>query len=125
MNQSHHNLCGVLCYACRLIGAPPGYVGYDEGGLLTDAVRRKPYSVVLFDEVGGGIVAGLPIRFQMQFLNDHCVPNHVQIRPFHTGYEPQSTQNTAREPESLILWVTLGCGIDKWTSTRVVQIGHA
>ena len=35
----------------RLSGAPPGYVGYDEGGLLTEAVRRKPYSVVLFDEV--------------------------------------------------------------------------
>ena len=35
----------------RLIGSPPGYVGYDEGGQLTDAVRRKPYSVVLFDEV--------------------------------------------------------------------------
>jgi ATP-dependent Clp protease ATP-binding subunit ClpB len=35
----------------RLIGAPPGYVGYDEGGYLTEAVRRRPYSVVLFDEV--------------------------------------------------------------------------
>ena len=35
----------------RLIGSPPGYVGYDDGGQLTDAVRRKPYSVVLFDEV--------------------------------------------------------------------------
>ena len=35
----------------RLIGAPPGYVGYDEGGQLTEAVRRRPYSVVLFDEV--------------------------------------------------------------------------
>ncbi|WP_309752330.1 ATP-dependent chaperone ClpB, partial [Novosphingobium sp.] len=35
----------------RLIGAPPGYVGYDEGGLLTEAVRRRPYQVVLFDEV--------------------------------------------------------------------------
>ncbi len=35
----------------RLVGAPPGYVGYDEGGQLTEAVRRKPYSVVLFDEV--------------------------------------------------------------------------
>jgi ATP-dependent Clp protease ATP-binding subunit ClpC len=33
------------------IGSPPGYVGYDDGGQLTDAVRRKPYSVVLFDEV--------------------------------------------------------------------------
>ena len=35
----------------RLIGAPPGYVGYDEGGQLTEAVRRKPFSVVLFDEI--------------------------------------------------------------------------
>src|SRR6185436_16387737 len=35
----------------RMIGAPPGYVGYDEGGALTEAVRRRPYSVVLFDEV--------------------------------------------------------------------------
>src|SRR5436190_15846733 len=35
----------------RLIGAPPGYVGYDEGGQLTEAVRRRPYSVVLCDEV--------------------------------------------------------------------------
>ena len=35
----------------RLIGAPPGYIGYDEGGYLTEAVRRRPYSVVLFDEI--------------------------------------------------------------------------
>ena len=35
----------------RLVGSPPGYVGYDEGGQLTEAVRRKPFSVVLFDEV--------------------------------------------------------------------------
>lgn len=35
----------------RLIGAPPGYVGYEEGGQLSEAVRRKPYSVVLFDEI--------------------------------------------------------------------------
>lgn len=35
----------------RLVGAPPGYVGYEEGGQLTDAVRRNPYSVILFDEV--------------------------------------------------------------------------
>jgi ATP-dependent Clp protease ATP-binding subunit ClpB len=35
----------------RLIGSPPGYIGYDEGGQLTEAVRRKPYSIVLFDEV--------------------------------------------------------------------------
>src|SRR6185436_1617798 len=35
----------------RLIGAPPGYIGYDEGGQLTEPVRRRPYSVILFDEV--------------------------------------------------------------------------
>ena len=35
----------------RLIGAPPGYIGYDQGGVLTEAVRRRPYQVILFDEV--------------------------------------------------------------------------
>ena len=35
----------------RLVGSPPGYVGHDEGGQLTEKVRRKPYSVVLFDEI--------------------------------------------------------------------------
>ena len=35
----------------RLIGAPPGYIGYDEGGFLTEAVRRRPYTIVLFDEI--------------------------------------------------------------------------
>ncbi len=35
----------------RLIGAPPGYVGYDEGGQLTEAIRRRPYSVILLDEI--------------------------------------------------------------------------
>ena len=41
----------MLFRSSRLIGAPPGYVGYDEGGQLTEAVRRRPYSVVLFDEI--------------------------------------------------------------------------
>mgnify|MGYP000779657163 FL=1 len=41
----------AVSYTSRLIGAPPGYVGYEEGGQLTEAVRRKPYSVVLFDEI--------------------------------------------------------------------------
>ena len=35
----------------RLIGAPPGYIGYDEGGALTESVRRRPYQVILFDEI--------------------------------------------------------------------------
>ena len=38
----------------RLVGAPPGYVGYEEGGILTEAVRRNPYSIVLFDEIEKG-----------------------------------------------------------------------
>ena len=38
----------------RLVGSPPGYVGHDEGGQLTEKVRRKPYSVVLFDEIEVG-----------------------------------------------------------------------
>ena len=37
--------------ASRLVGAPPGYVGYEEGGQLTDAVRRRPYSIILLDEI--------------------------------------------------------------------------
>ena len=56
--DDEHNLVNRYTYrymekfsVSRLIGAPPGYVGYDEGGQLTEAVRRKPYSVVLFDEV--------------------------------------------------------------------------
>ena len=43
--------------ATRLIGAPPGYVGYDEGGQLTEAIRRKPYSVVLFDEIEKAVLS--------------------------------------------------------------------
>ncbi len=55
----------------RLIGAPPGYVGYDEGGQLTEAVRRKPYSVVLFDE----IEKAHPDVFNilLQILEDGCL----------------------------------------------------
>ena len=43
--------CSLQHTVSRLLGAPPGYVGYDEGGQLTDAVRRRPYSVLLFDEM--------------------------------------------------------------------------
>ena len=49
----------------RLIGAPPGYVGYDEGGQLTEAVRRKPYSVVLFDEVEKAHPDGFNVLLQV------------------------------------------------------------
>src|SRR3546814_624787 len=49
----------------RLIGAPPGYVGYDEGGALTEAVRRRPYQVVLFDEVEKAHPDGFNVLLQV------------------------------------------------------------
>ena len=49
----------------RLLGAPPGYVGYDEGGQLTDAVRRRPYSVLLFDEIEKAHPLVLDLLLQM------------------------------------------------------------
>lgn len=52
----------------RLIGAPPGYVGYDEGGQLTEAVRRRPYSVILFDEIEKA--AGEVFNVLLQILDD-------------------------------------------------------
>ena len=66
----------------RLVGAPPGYVGYDEGGQLTDAVRRKPYSVVLFDEMEKAHPDVFNIMLQM--LDDGRVTDskgtHVNFR---------------------------------------------
>ena len=47
--KTWRNVFGIQ--VSRLLGAPPGYVGYDEGGQLTDAIRRRPYSVLLFDEM--------------------------------------------------------------------------
>ena len=44
-------ICTVERCVAKLIGSPPGYVGYDEAGQLTEKVRRKPYSVILFDEI--------------------------------------------------------------------------
>ena len=65
----------------RLIGAPPGYVGYDEGGQLTEAVRRKPYTVVLFDEVEKADQAVLNTLLQgiaqSSHLHPHPLPHHT------------------------------------------------
>ena len=63
--------------ASRLIGAPPGYVGYEEGGQLTEAVRRKPYSVILFDE----IEKGAPRRVQRAAPAVGRRTTHRQPRP--------------------------------------------
>ncbi len=53
----------------RLIGSPPGYVGYEEGGTLTEAVRRKPYSIVLFDEVGCVVVHHTHCNLSLTFTD--------------------------------------------------------
>lgn len=58
----------------RLIGAPPGYVGYEEGGQLTEAVRRKPYSVVLFDEVEKAHPDVFNVLLQAGRRTDHRFP---------------------------------------------------
>jgi ATP-dependent Clp protease ATP-binding subunit ClpB len=55
----------------RLIGAPPGYVGYEEGGQLTEAVRRRPYSVLLFDEIEKA--HGDVFNLMLQILDDGCL----------------------------------------------------
>ena len=59
----------------RLVGAPPGYVGYEEGGQLTEKVRRRPYSVVLFDE----IEKANPDVFNMllQVLDEGCLTDSL------------------------------------------------
>ena len=59
----------------RLIGAPPGYVGHDEGGQLTEAVRRRPYSVVLLDEVEK--VQMLLLRCDLNAAASHSVQQYV------------------------------------------------
>ncbi|OQY46151.1 MAG: ATP-dependent chaperone ClpB [Anaerolineaceae bacterium 4572_78] len=65
----------------RLIGAPPGYIGYDEGGQLTEAVRRKPYSVVLFDEIEKGHTEVFNLLLQM--LDDgHLTDSHGRTVSF-------------------------------------------
>ena len=66
----------------RLIGAPPGYVGYDEGGQLTEAVRRKPYAVVLFDE----IEKAHPDVFNVAAAGARRRPHHRRAGP-HGGFQ--------------------------------------
>jgi ATP-dependent Clp protease ATP-binding subunit ClpA len=61
----------------RLIGAPPGYVGYEEGGQLTEQVRRRPYAVVLFDE----IEKAHPERLQRPAAGDGRRPPHRRQGP--------------------------------------------
>ena len=92
--ESHH--------AARLIGSPPGYVGYDEAGQLTEAVRRRPYSIVLFDE----IEKAHPKVFDLllQLLDDGCLTDsHGQTVDFkHTIVIITSNAGTASLAASAI-----------------------
>ena len=57
----------------RLIGAPPGYVGYEEGGQLTESVRRRPYAVILFDEVEKAHADVFNVLLQVGLVGCGCV----------------------------------------------------
>jgi ATP-dependent Clp protease ATP-binding subunit ClpC len=57
----------------KLIGSPPGYVGYQEGGQLTEAVRRRPYTVVLFDEIEKAHPDVFNMMLQVRRLVDWCI----------------------------------------------------
>jgi ATP-dependent Clp protease ATP-binding subunit ClpA len=65
----------------RLIGAPPGYVGYEEGGYLTEAVRRKPYSVILLDEVEKDTVIDIAhiARIQLHYLEQRVAQMDMKL----------------------------------------------
>src|SRR5512138_3003222 len=86
----------------RLIGAPPGYVGFDQGGLLTDAVRRQPYSVVLLDE----IEKAHPDLFNILLQ----VMDHATL-----------TDNTGRKADfrNVVLIMTTNAGARELTSTPI------
>jgi ATP-dependent Clp protease ATP-binding subunit ClpA len=85
----------------RLIGSPPGYVGYDEGGQLTDAVRRKPYSVVLFDEVEKAHPDVLNIL--LQILEDgRLTDSQKRLVPFENTIIIMTSNAAAEEIQQII-----------------------
>lgn len=85
----------------RLIGSPPGYVGYDEGGQLTDAVRRKPYSVVLFDEVEKAHPDILNIL--LQILEDgRLTDSQKRLVPFENAVIIMTSNAAAEEIQQII-----------------------
>ena len=85
----------------RLIGSPPGYVGYDDGGQLTDAVRRKPYSVVLFDEVEKAHPDILNIL--LQILEDgRLTDSQKRLVPFDNTVIIMTSNAAAEEIQQLI-----------------------
>ena len=85
----------------RLIGSPPGYVGYDEGGQLTDAVRKKPYSVVLFDEVEKAHPDVLNIL--LQILEDgRLTDSQKRLVPFENTIIIMTSNAAAEEIQQIV-----------------------
>jgi ATP-dependent Clp protease ATP-binding subunit ClpB len=85
----------------RLIGAPPGYVGYDEGGALTEAVRRRPYQVVLFDDESA------LVRMDMsEYMEKHSVARLIGAPPGYVGYDEGGalTEAVRRRPYQVVLF---------------------
>ena len=67
----------------KLIGSPPGYVGFEEGGMLTDAIRRRPFTVVLFDEIEKAHPDIFNILLQL-FEDGHLTDSQVRCLHFKT-----------------------------------------
>jgi ATP-dependent Clp protease ATP-binding subunit ClpA len=111
----------------RLIGSPPGYVGYDDGGQLTDAVRRKPYSVVLFDEVEKAHPDVLNIL--LQILEDgRLTDSQKRLIPFENTVIIMTSNAAADEIQQIIKSERANKGVDNLdentetsTSTKGVQ----
>jgi ATP-dependent Clp protease ATP-binding subunit ClpA len=96
----------------RLIGSPPGYVGYDEGGQLTDAVRRKPYSVVLFDEVEKAHPDILNVL--LQILEDgRLTDSQKRLVPFENTVIIMTSNAAAEEIQQIIKNDRNSKGLDK------------
>ena len=96
----------------RLIGSPPGYVGYDDGGQLTDAVRRKPYSVVLFDEVEKAHPDVLNIL--LQILEDgRLTDSQKRLIPFENTVIIMTSNAAADEIQQIIKSERSSKGLDK------------
>merc|ERR1711918_248966 len=85
----------------RMIGSPPGYVGYDDGGQLTDSVRRKPYSVVLFDEVEKAHPDILNVL--LQILEDgRLTDSQKRLMPFDNTVIIMTSNAAAEEIQQII-----------------------
>jgi len=103
----------------RLIGSPPGYVGYDDGGQLTDAVRRKPYSVVLFDEVEKAHPDVLNIL--LQILEDgRLTDSQKRLIPFENTVIIMTSNAAADEIQQIIKSERANKGLDNLNENNEV-----